>query len=93
MKFTVTRQADTAFDGGLRGFFEYRDLGIAEATLHIVTMVLRLEQVVTQTVDKYNRGVHEGLLGLVVGCKASNLTPPSWTLQSHFLASPACNPI
>ena len=32
MKFTVTRQADTAFDGGLRGFFEYRDLGIAEAT-------------------------------------------------------------
>ena len=32
MKFTVTRQADTAFGGGLRGFFEYRDLGIAEAT-------------------------------------------------------------
>ena len=32
MTFKVTRQADTGFDGGLRGFFEYRDLGIAEAT-------------------------------------------------------------
>ncbi len=33
MKFSVTHADDTDFeDGGLRGFFEYRDLGIKEAT-------------------------------------------------------------
>lgn len=30
-KFSV-RHADAPFEGGLRGFFEYRDLGIREAT-------------------------------------------------------------
>ena len=33
MKLSVSHAADTAFEGGgLRGFFEYRDLGIAAAT-------------------------------------------------------------
>ena len=33
MKFSHVKPADTKFeDGGLRGFFQYRDLGIAEAT-------------------------------------------------------------
>ena len=31
MKFNVHKN-DGDFSGGLRGFFEYRDLGIAEAT-------------------------------------------------------------
>lgn len=32
MPTTVRHAADAAFDGGLRAFFEYRDLGIREAT-------------------------------------------------------------
>lgn len=33
MKFSVTHENDTEFAGdGLRGFFEYRDLGIKDAT-------------------------------------------------------------
>ncbi len=32
-KFSLVTESDTHFhDGGLRGFFEYRDLGIADAT-------------------------------------------------------------
>ena len=32
-KFSHVKPGDTAFlDGGLRGFFEYRDLGVADAT-------------------------------------------------------------
>lgn len=31
-KFSASHTADGAFDGGLRAFFEYRDLGINEAT-------------------------------------------------------------
>jgi hypothetical protein len=30
-KFSVSHAADGKFDGGLRAFFEYRDLGIKEA--------------------------------------------------------------
>lgn len=32
MKFSVSHPHDAEFTGGLRGFFEYRDLGISEAT-------------------------------------------------------------
>lgn len=32
MKFSVRHAREAAFEGGLRGFFEYRDLGIKEAT-------------------------------------------------------------
>jgi len=32
MKLSVTHAKDAEFSGGLRGFFEYRDLGIKEAT-------------------------------------------------------------
>ncbi len=31
-KFHVSHAADAAFEGGLRGYFEYRDLGMADAT-------------------------------------------------------------
>ncbi len=31
-KFHVSHAADAEFDGGLRGYFEYRDLGMVEAT-------------------------------------------------------------
>jgi quercetin dioxygenase-like cupin family protein len=31
-KFAVSHPKDTKFEGGLRAFFEYRDLGIKEAT-------------------------------------------------------------
>lgn len=31
-RFTVSRAKEAAFEPGLRGFFEYRDLGIGEAT-------------------------------------------------------------
>lgn len=30
--FHVSHAADSAFDGGLRGYFEYRDLGMTKAT-------------------------------------------------------------
>lgn len=32
VKFSVSHAKDGRFDGGLRGFFEHRDLGIKEAT-------------------------------------------------------------
>ncbi|MCR9213400.1 MAG: cupin domain-containing protein [Proteobacteria bacterium] len=32
MKLSVSHEEDADFSGGLRGFFEYRDLGIKEAT-------------------------------------------------------------
>ena len=32
MKFTVSHKKESKFDSGLRGFFQYRDLGINEAT-------------------------------------------------------------
>lgn len=32
MKFSVSHLRDSEYSGGLRGFFEYRDLGIADAT-------------------------------------------------------------
>jgi quercetin dioxygenase-like cupin family protein len=32
VKFSVSHAKDSRFVGGLRGFFEYRDLGIEEAT-------------------------------------------------------------
>jgi len=32
MKLSVTHAQDAKFEGGLRGFFEYRDLGITAAT-------------------------------------------------------------
>ena len=35
-KFSVSHAADVGFDGGLRSFFEYRDLGIKEATEGLV---------------------------------------------------------
>jgi mannose-6-phosphate isomerase-like protein (cupin superfamily) len=40
--FTVTHARDARFDAGLRAFFEYRDLGIKEATDgRVVAHVLR----------------------------------------------------
>jgi len=35
-KFSVSHAADGGFDGGLRAFFEYRDLGIKGATAGLV---------------------------------------------------------
>jgi len=35
-KFSVNHAVDGGFDGGLRAFFEYRDLGIKEATAGLV---------------------------------------------------------
>ena len=32
LRFSVSHAKDSRFVGGLRGFFEYRDLGIEEAT-------------------------------------------------------------
>ena len=32
MKFTVSHKKGSKFDSGLRGFFQYRDLGINAAT-------------------------------------------------------------
>jgi quercetin dioxygenase-like cupin family protein len=41
-KFSVSHAADSSFDGGLRAFFEYRDLGINEATAgRVVAHVIR----------------------------------------------------
>ncbi len=49
-------------------------LCIADAALRVVPMVRCLQQIVTQTVDKYNVSVHEGLQGLVFGLVAYNRT-------------------
>ena len=35
-KFSVSHAADVGFDGGLRSFFQYRDLAIKEATAGLV---------------------------------------------------------
>jgi quercetin dioxygenase-like cupin family protein len=32
MKFKITKAIDSSFESGLRGFFEYKNLGIEEAT-------------------------------------------------------------
>ena len=41
-KFSVSHAADGAFDGGLRDFFQYRDLGMKEATAgRVVAHVIR----------------------------------------------------
>ena len=32
MKFKITRNKENTFESGLRGFFEYKNLGISEAT-------------------------------------------------------------
>jgi quercetin dioxygenase-like cupin family protein len=41
-KFSVSHADQSAFDGGLRAFFEYRDLGIKEATAgRVVAHVIR----------------------------------------------------
>ena len=32
MKFKITKASDSSFESGLRGFFEYKNLGIEEAT-------------------------------------------------------------
>ena len=36
MKFKITRNKDNDFTKGLRGFFEYKDLGIEEATKGVI---------------------------------------------------------
>ena len=42
MNFQVTRKANSEFEKGLRGFFEYRDLGISEATSsQVIAHVIR----------------------------------------------------
>jgi quercetin dioxygenase-like cupin family protein len=41
-KFSVNHAAESSFDGGLRAFFQYRDLGIKEATAgRVVAHVIR----------------------------------------------------
>ena len=44
LRFSVSHRNDSKFDGGLRAFFEYRDLGIREAaggrvTAHVIRAV------------------------------------------------------